>query len=98
MVPNESEDLEHVGEGPGAPSSRKMMANQQGKESGAGIISYGFPFSSYIVKDVESKLKASQELSNGRFEFISFLDLIRHSFLPFRLLDRPIRFFARSPN
>ena len=26
MVPNESEDLEHVGEGPGAPSTRKMIA------------------------------------------------------------------------
>ena len=87
---DESEDLEHVDEEPGAPSSRKMMANQQGKESGAGIVSYGFPFSSYIVKDVESKLKASQELSNGRLEFISFLD-VNWSLFPFLS-------FARTTN
>uniref|UniRef100_A0A7M5X461 AAA+ ATPase domain-containing protein n=1 Tax=Clytia hemisphaerica TaxID=252671 RepID=A0A7M5X461_9CNID len=70
IVMGESKGLDNVDEVPNAPPSSRMVKNQHEGEPGGGIVSYGFPFSSYIVKDVESKLKASQELNNGMFIFI----------------------------
>ncbi|XP_066927560.1 E3 ubiquitin-protein ligase rnf213-alpha-like [Clytia hemisphaerica] len=70
IVMGESKGLENVDEVPNAPASSRMVKNQHG----GGIVSYGFPFSSYIVKDVESKLKASQELNNEKEWDMELLD------------------------